>query len=123
MTNLKKLLDERRAIQEEQDLFKAALKEVNDAILKVMEDEGADKLTVDGEAVTVVRQGPKIDYDWNVLRSSISDEDWNSITVEIPNKDLLDKAIADGRIGLSKVKESVIEVPGSKPFLRITKKK
>lgn len=121
--NLQKLLDERRAIQEEEKLFKQALAEVNDKILAIMEEQEIDKLTVGDESVTVVRQGPKIEYDWDQIHDHIAPEVWDEITVEVPNKDLLERAIAEGKVDFSTVKSAAITKPGSKPFVTVRKKK
>jgi hypothetical protein len=116
---LKYLVKERQAILEEQALIKSALDEVNEKILDLMGEES--KAEIDGNRVTIVRQGNKVDYDWETIRSTIGDQAWGSITVEVPSKDLLERAIADGRIKLSEV--ATVEKPGAKPYVKVSEVK
>jgi len=118
---LKYLLNERRAILEEQQIIKSALDEVNSELLDLLAD--SDGETIDGETVKVIRPSNKMEYDWDKLRAKVSDEQWKRITMNVPSKELLESAVSDGVIELSTVSDSTITIPGTRPYIKVTRKK
>lgn len=116
------LRDQRQALKHQIAQLEIEVNELNKQILKALKDEGIDTQTSDGLTTQIIQRHRDV-YDWAAIKVKIGAVNWKSIIKEVPDLDLLTKAIAAGKIKASVISKHVKEEPLGEPHIKVDKAK